>query len=400
MGERRSVLVAAAGEAWEAAALRDLAAANLVVVRRCVDLADLLATAATGAADVAVVAARLVELDADAIGALRAQDVGCVAVGGTPGSLTRVGVTLTVPEDLTGLVDAAEAASRRAAQHESGEVAPRQVDTSSGDTVAGRVLAVHGPAGAPGRTTLAIGLAAVHASHGSRSVLVDADPYGGAVAQHLGVLDEASGLLAAARLVAAGGLDAESFARCRRTVSPGWEVLTGLPRPDRWVEARPGVLEAVLRGAAEVGDVVVDTGFSLEDEQPPGRSLRRNQLTLEALAAADEVLVVGSAEPTGLARLARTLVEVRDTTSTPVRVVVNRMRDSLGWRRQDVVGMVEGYVRATGIHVVPEDRATTDRALVAARSVVELGDSPLRRALVEVHDAVFAQRQDPAPISR
>jgi MinD-like ATPase involved in chromosome partitioning or flagellar assembly len=176
-------------------------------------------------------------------------------------------------------------------------------------------------------------------------------------------------------------------------------VLTGLPRPDRWVEARPGVLDAVLARAAEVGDVVVDTGFSLEDPAELGadlgRSLSRNQLTLDAVAAADLVVVVGTAEPTGLARLARTLVEVRDAVGTPPLVVVNRMRDSLGWSHRDIVGMIEGFVRPLGVHFLPEDRATTDRALVAGRSLVELGDSPLRRVVEEVHDAVFARQNPP-----
>ncbi len=264
----------------------------------------------------------------------------------------------------------------------------------------GRLVAVHGPAGAPGRTTVAIGLAAEHAHRGHPTVLVDADPYGGAVAQHLGVLDEVSGLLAAARLVNSGSLDREAFARCRRLVADRLEVLTGLPRPDRWVEARPGVLDAVLERASEVGDVVVDTGFSLEDDSDLGRPLSRNQLTIDAVAIADHVVVVGTAEPTGLARLARSLVDIRDATSAPVTVVVNRMRDSLGWSRRDIVGMVEGYIRPAGVHFLPEDRPTTDKALVAGRSVVELGESPLRKALAEVHEAVFASVAQDPPISR
>jgi MinD-like ATPase involved in chromosome partitioning or flagellar assembly len=232
-------------------------------------------------------------------------------------------------------------------------------------------------------------------------VLIDADPHGGAVAQHLGVLDEVSGLLAAARLVNSGSLDAEGFARCRRVVAERLEVLTGLPRPDRWVEARPGVLDAVLERAAEVGDVVVDTGFSLEDDADLGRPLSRNQLTLDAVATADQVVVVGSAEPTGLARLARTLVEIRDCTQAPVTVVVNRMRDSLGWSRRDIVGMVEGYIRAAGVLFLPEDRPTTDKALVTGKSVAELGDSALRRAMSDVHNSVFAaQVAQLPPISR
>jgi MinD-like ATPase involved in chromosome partitioning or flagellar assembly len=159
------------------------------------------------------------------------------------------------------------------------------------------------------------------------------------------------------------------------------------------------VLDTVLERAAEVGDVVVDTGFSLEDADL-GRPLSRNQLTLDAVAFVDHLVVVGTAEPTGLARLARTLVEIRDATSAPVTVVVNRMRDSLGWSRRDIVGMVEGYVRPAGVHFLPEDRPTTDRALVAGKSVIELGDSALRRALAEVHDAVLAPVAQPPPISR
>jgi hypothetical protein len=72
-----------------------------------------------------------------------------------------------------------------------------------------------------------------------------------------------------------------------------------------------------------------------------------------------------------------------------VRVVVNRMRDSLGWREQDVLGMVEGYSAPVGTHLLPEDRGAVDRALVAGRCLVETGDSPLRRALARVAVEVF-----------
>jgi MinD-like ATPase involved in chromosome partitioning or flagellar assembly len=395
--ERIAVLVAADGEPWETAALRLLGQDGVVVLKRCVDLSDLLATAATGQASVAVVSGDLQGLDADAVTQLLRDDVRCLAVGGDPKLLERCGVLGTVPTNaLDRLPHDVRTAGTRELVVDPAPLLEPPTDVASRR---GRVVAVHGPAGAPGRTTLAIGLAAVHADSGRTAVLVDADPYGGAVAQHLGVLDEVSGLLAAARLVNTGSLDSAGFARCRRVVAANLEVLTGLPRPDRWLEARPGVLDAVLERAAEVGDVVVDTGFSLEDDADLGRRFSRNQLTLDALAAADALVVVGSAEPTGLARLARTLVEVRDCATAPVTVVVNRMRDSLGWSRRDIVGMVEGYVRATGVHFLPEDRATTDRALVAGRSVVELGDSALRRGLEEVHDVVLAGAQNP-PISR
>ena len=399
MADRVGVLLAAGGASWEATALRTLDEGAPVVLKRCVDLTDLLASAATGQADVAVVSGGLPGLDADAVMQLLRDDVRCVAVGGDVDALTRLGVVVALTEaGLDSLAEAVETAgSRELVVDPEPEEGPRGADP---EAASGRVVAVHGPAGAPGRTTIALGLAAEHAHRGQHSVLVDADPHGGAVAQHLGVLDEVSGLLAAARLVNSGSLDDAAFARCRRQVADRLEVLTGLPRPDRWVEARPGVLDAVLDRARAVGDVVVDTGFSLEDDAELGRNLSRNQLTLDAVAVADHVVVVGSAEPTGLARLARSLVELRDHSHAPITVVVNRMRDSLGWSRRDIVGMVEGYTRAAGVHFLPEDRPTTDRALVAGKALVELGDSALRRGIADLHDVVLSSRSAQAPISR
>ena len=71
---------------------------------------------------------------------------------------------------------------------------------------AASVIAVWGPAGAPGRTTLAIEVAAEIAARGHRVALLDADTYGGQVAPALGMLDEAPGFAAACRLAANDGL--------------------------------------------------------------------------------------------------------------------------------------------------------------------------------------------------
>ena len=163
---------------------------------------------------------------------------------------------------------------------------------------------------------MATALAAETAHRGRSTFLVDADPYGGAVAQHLGVLDEVSGLLAAARSANAGRLDAATLAGIARAVGPdGLRVLTGLPRPDRWSEVRAAAFEDVLDAATSLADlVVVDVGFSLEHDaaDPFGTAPQRNQMTLAALERADRVLVVGAADPVGLARLARGLVDVHD----------------------------------------------------------------------------------------
>jgi MinD-like ATPase involved in chromosome partitioning or flagellar assembly len=241
-----------------------------------------------------------------------------------------------------------------------------------------------------------VALAAELARRRHRTVLVDADPYGGAVAQQLGIMDEVSGVLAATRLATSGEL-AERFGGVQRGIGAHLGVVTGLPRADRWVEVRAGAVEHVLEVAREHGQVVVDTGFCLEEDPAVERGARpgRNRMTLGALAVADEVVVVGSADPVGLSRLARALVELRDQTGgAPVRVVVNRMRPTLGWSPKEVAGMVAGFTRLSGLHFLPEDRDTVDRMLVAGRTLPELGESALGLAVAAVVDALVPPAPD------
>ena len=389
------VLVLAAGAAWESPALTGLAdRADVVVLKRCVDVGDLLATAAAGQADVAVVSLDAPGLDRDAVDHLRGHGVRPVAILPSGPDLdaaalraTRIGVRAVVADDelpqlgdVVAAGDEPEPTVARATEHPSPEAAQP-----------GRVTAVWGPAGAPGRTTLAVGLAA-ELGRTRRTILVDADPYGGAVAQQLGIVDEVSGLLAATRLAATGQLP-ERFGSVQRSLDHRLSVVTGLPRADRWVEVRAGVVEHLLEVARGHGQVVVDTGFSLEHD-PASDSGRagRNTMTLAALGAADDVVVVGSADPVGLSRLARGLVELAEATGrTQASVVVNRMRPTLGWAEADIAGMLRGVADVAGLHFLPDDRVAVDRALVAGRSLAEIGDSAVGRAVAGVAAALVPQ---------
>ncbi|MBY9076472.1 hypothetical protein K1X13_16680 [Nocardioides sp. WL0053] len=401
LGERVSVLTAAAGAGWEVTALQQLAHGDprVVLLKRCVDLHDLLATASTGQGRVALVADDLAGLDADSVDRLRRCGLAVVVVsgevGGAPGRAPHLGVSRVLDRDaLHTLVDQVLAVAADTDQTVGvvdgvGEV----LEVAPDDAAEGRLVAVWGPTGAPGRTTLAVGLAAELAHRQQTTFLVDADTYGGAVAQHLGVLDEVSGLLGAARLANAGRLDRERLAGVARRLGPHLHVLTGLPRPDRWSEVRESAYATLLDEARGLGSqVVLDLGFGLEQDPPAygGAAPQRNQMTVTALERADEVLVVGSADPVGLARLARGLVDLLGVVpGSTVRVVVNRVRPSLGWGEKEVRAMVEGFVTPASMHFLPDDRQAADRALVAGRTLVELGDSPLRRGVAEVADAVL-----------
>ena len=75
------VLLLAAGEPWESPALADLEAhPGVVVLKRCVDVDDLLAAVTSGQADVAVVSLDAPGLDAASVSHLRRHAVRPVAV--------------------------------------------------------------------------------------------------------------------------------------------------------------------------------------------------------------------------------------------------------------------------------------------------------------------------------
>jgi MinD-like ATPase involved in chromosome partitioning or flagellar assembly len=391
------VLVVASGDPWEPEALRLLGERpDVVVLKRCVDLPDLLASATSGQAQVAVLGADTAGLDTAAVDHLLRHGVRPVAVaaraapGGLDGArvqLRRIGVAGVVgDDDLASLPDAVTSAVAERDTREAPFPPPPPSSPPGGPH--GRAIAVWGPAGAPGRSTVAAAVAAELARRRRPTVLVDADPYGGTLGQALGVLDEVSGLLAAGRWAVSGQL-AERFTSVQRGLGPCLSIITGLPRPERWTEVRAEALEEVVDLARRAGDVVLDTGFGLDDDPGPqvGGRPSRDRLTTTALESADEVLVVGAADPVGLSRLARGVVDVRRLLpTTPLRVVVNRMRPSLGWSEKDISRMVADVARAESLHFLPDDRAAVDRALVAGRTLLEGGESDLTRAVAGLVD--------------
>ncbi len=412
---RLPVLIAAGGATWEAAlvAALDSGAGAVSVARRCVDVVDLLAVAATGQGRAALIAAGLRRLDADAVDRLRAADVvpvGVVVRGDADGEdrMRALGIDYLVPDDAEAsvvaavVVEAVEAAARsettsRGARVFGDPATSMAVPPGTGDAVSpegptrrGSVIAVWGPTGAPGRTTVAIALADEFARLGSASLLVDADVYGGTVAAQLGLLDESPGLAAACRLAAGTRLDGAALAGLCWQLRPELRILTGLPLASRWTELRPTAVTAVLGAARQLADfTVVDCGFCLEtDEELSFDSLapRRNGATLAVLDEADCVVVVGAADPIGMQRLVRALAELRDAEIDATQwVVLNKTRGGVvpGDTRSELVGALEQFAATTPAALLPYDRESLDSALASGRSLGEARPaSPLRRAIV------------------
>jgi MinD-like ATPase involved in chromosome partitioning or flagellar assembly len=421
------LLVALTGSSAETAALTALSNARgaVHVVRRCMDIADLLATAATRQAAAALVSTGFRGLDSDAVA--RLADEGVLAIGVVEESdsadharLRRMGVRdVLVAEGLSdvGSFVASAIASRTRALAGSTEdsveppasrdraLAPTNTSIDEATLFGqhdrrGGQIAVWGPTGAPGRSTIAVGIAAELARRGVPTFLVDADVYGGTIAQQLGILDEASGLLASTRVANAGDLTHAELDRHARTINPTLRVLTGLPRADRWPEVRPVLIESILSTARSWAPwTVVDCGFSLERDEEltyDTAAPRRNGATVAILRAVDQIVVVGSADPVGLTRLARALTEL-DAVVRParVRVVVNRHRASIGWSPDEIRGVLERFGTVQDLVALPNDQAACDRALVEGKTLIECAaGSRLVHALAEFTSDIIGAPAD------
>jgi len=408
-GVRRTpVLVAASGAGWEAAAVRRLEQApDLVLHRRSVDLADLLASAGTGLARCAVVADTLSGLDADAVAHLGRAGVRVVAVlssgdSETRSRLVRIGVARLL--DATDLDEICAAVREVAVDQEN--PAPGSVDGDPNDPTAttgrGRLTVVWGPTGAPGRSTVALGLAAAAAQRRIPTLLVDADVYGGATGQMLAVLDEVSGVLAAVRTAAEGSLDPDRLAAAAREIGPNLRVLTGLPRADRWTALRPAAVRELLAVARRQHRlVVVDCGFCIEQDEELSfdtAAPRRNGATTTVLEQADLVVAVGSADPLGLTRLARARGDLRELVPTAeVRLVVNRVRSGLGWSRDEVAATLLTAIGEVPLAFLPQDQAAVDQAWLTGRTLPEAAPSSGLTAALDVLAADVAAELGLAP---
>ena len=414
MAGRHPVLTAlsAAYEADLVGALEQ-AGGEVLVVRRCVDLADLLAAASGGRAVAALVSADLRRLDRDALARLRANGLAVVGVAAAGSAeqaerLRALGVEHAVAADAEpALVDlaVAEALSRPAPRPWSVASAADPADAiatrpdvavfeggglhDDGTPRAGRLVAVWGPVGSPGRTTVATTLAAELALLRHDTLLVDADTYGASVAQVLGVLDEAPGLAAACRSATAGSLDPVVLARLAPVVAPHLRVLTGITRADRWPEVGATGLEQVWAAARALGAwTVVDTGFALErDEELSYDTLapRRNAATLAALEAADVVVAVGAADPVGMQRLVRGLGQLAELfPHVRPRVVLTRVRSSAVGSdpQRRVTDALRRYAGVERVVAVPDDRPALDAALLAGRTLTEHAPSSPARAVL------------------
>jgi MinD-like ATPase involved in chromosome partitioning or flagellar assembly len=385
------VVLCAGGAPWEAPLVRDLQHAGLGVelLRRCVDHGELLGVAMRDRPSAAILSADLPWLDRDLVGALHDQGTRVVVIGdgARRTQLDRIGVVHHLATDVTAEGLATCVHGIAGARGDGTD----DVAGAEGSVPTGRIVAVWGAAGAPGRTTVATGLAVDLARCGHRVALLDGDAWSASVAQLLG-LEESPSVTQAARLAGEGWpqpLDA-----CLQAGPAGCAVLAGLPRSELWPEVRERAWSAVLDAARAAADVVVvDVAAPIEEDEElvvDRAPYRRNTMTLRALRAADHVLLVTGSDPVALRRgivAHRTLADAHPDVARHARIVVNRAGRTAR-RLQESSTQVSEWTGRPPVAFLPVEPAF-ERVVWEARPLHAIAPrSPWLRELAAVTEAV------------
>lgn len=365
------------------------------VVRRCADLAETLAVVAAGIGDVVLVDLSVRGLGRDPVADL----LRGAAVVGLRGedAQERTGLGLRHVVSSTAPVEEILAAIEAAVAAGDDEAALVQEAEPAGDRAAGRMVAVWGPGGSPGRSTVAVNLAAEAAAAGHETVLVDADTYGPSLGQMLGVLDETPGLVAACRAHDRDTLDEGTMESLLPLVQPHLRFLSGIGVPARWPELRSSSVDGVWQALARRGGLVVaDVAAVLEEDEELSYDTaapQRNAATTTALLRADAVIAVVTADPVSITRLLRDHERLRELGVTDLHVIVNRVGPPIAGDR--VRDLIASRIPVRTVNLLPDDPVTCrgaawDGALLAESS----SRSALRRGLRDIAASVALLGQD------
>jgi MinD-like ATPase involved in chromosome partitioning or flagellar assembly len=248
------------------------------------------------------------------------------------------------------------------------------------------IIAVASAAGSPGRTTVALGLAAALGAV-APAVLVDADLAGASLAAYLDA-DPSRNLfmLAHAAPQSPGEWD-RALGQELQPLDPGsphGAVLCGVPTPLHSAGVAPAFFaRAVAEVRARYRYVIIDVGADLVGAEAV--------VHRAALGLAGQVLLVASPDVVGLSRLRVTRRILQEQLGLPderIALVINR-HDRRQHHDRDEIAWALGTPLAA---VIPADGRSLQRALAAQRPVVFDPRSRAGRALVELAERVHAGR--------
>lgn len=258
--------------------------------------------------------------------------------------------------------------------HLAGDPGPLGVQGDrEGELKNGKLVAVWGAKGAPGRTTVAIELACEMAALEPSTLLIDGDPYGGDILQLLGMTEELATVVWAGRLAHRDELSPSTLGpQLRRAGKVGPVVLPGLPHAYAWADVSEFGWANLLRAVRGIfATVVVDTGFCLEAEQPgtEGLGQGRNEMARVALSQAHQIVAVTGADPVSLKHFLRSFGRLEELVDRDaITIVVNRVSSH---DRRAAAGLIMEHLGKRVAHFVPDRPEDARRAIATGLAIRE-----------------------------
>ena len=234
-----------------------------------------------------------------------------------------------------------------------------------------QLISVWSPVGSPGKSTLAVSIAAELAESGKRVFLLDADTYAPSLDLQLGLTDHPAGLAAACRLVTQERFDLEQLQRLSTLLTIGagtLTLMTGLSSESRWPEVSAEKLDDLIMVASKDFDfVVLDVASPISAGLNSVTSLvDRNAVSRWAVTYSDKLIAVCGADPISVARFLSASSQLSELSPKgQVLTVVNRLRTSvLGSSAKQQIAQTlarMGQIDVNGF--IPDDPAAADAAL-------------------------------------
>jgi MinD-like ATPase involved in chromosome partitioning or flagellar assembly len=368
-GDRPYILLAIGDPERERQLLAALREGDCALAGRCLDGLSLVRQAQAGAADVVLAAAGLHRLTAESLVALREAGVPVVLLA-TPAEADAFdGLAYVLPEasDEAAVVAALGEAMRRGAVIDPAASTGPDADDAQRSLGDGEVISLVSGKGAPGATTVALGLAAALGRTGRRVLLIDGDLRGGAIGPGLD-LDPRRGIT---------GLSIGAGSRPERVLEelqdgPGFSVLAGVERSEAQERLRPEHVAGAIATLRERFDIIlIDAGETISGvTSATGGAFIR---------PADRVLLVTTSDLFGLWNARSCLRFLTESLVVPpeaVSTVISRQSGTGNYGTHEVE-------RALGIPVlaaIPEDLRAARQAQAehrpiggrAARAIAEL----------------------------
>jgi MinD-like ATPase involved in chromosome partitioning or flagellar assembly len=221
------------------------------------------------------------------------------------------------------------------------------------------VIAVSGPYGSSGKTTVAINIALELSAEKARVLLIDAHTQGPSVANHFLLSEQPPGLAAALRISNQQRFDLEQlervsfqFQKSSLRIMPGSQSLHG----QSFDESAIGSMLAIAKQSFDF--TVVDLSAVPVDDLSQQAALTRS-----ILAQADKSVLVALADPVGIFRLLNVETTALELTSEPL-LVINRVRNSvISQARSEIAITLQRLSSLEPKAYLPDDPSHIDQAL-------------------------------------